>query len=172
MFQIEQWSKERVHNVTMELLYSFNYMWFLAEEWIKKNCPEDVAREGMLHLTDEFGAYEARRLEKTVPKDIEGIDRLIRFLEHSHWCAFEDIQITKLSDTSMRMSTVNCTSQLAAKKWGMEYYDCGTVALRLRTAFFKRINPAARVTPILTPPDKAADDFPSQTACAWLITIE
>ena len=72
MFQIEQWSKERVHNVTMELLYSFNYMWFLAEEWIKKNCPEVVAREGILHLTDEFGAYEARRLEKTVPKDIVG----------------------------------------------------------------------------------------------------
>ncbi|RJQ80056.1 MAG: hypothetical protein C4519_09885 [Desulfobacteraceae bacterium] len=40
MLEIEDWSKERVHSVMRELLFRFNYMWFLMEEWAKHNCPE------------------------------------------------------------------------------------------------------------------------------------
>ena len=172
MFPIKDWEKERVHDVMLELLYSFNFMWFLMEGWVKKNCPEEVAREGMLYLTDEFGAYEAKRLDKTVDGSLEGIDRLIRFLEHSHWAAFEDLEITKLSPTSFRMATLNCTSQKAAQKWGMEYYDCGAVALRLRTAFFRQIDPNVVVTPLFAPPEKGGESFPPDRSCAWIVSTE
>ena len=58
MFEIESWSKERVHTVMRELLFSFNYMWFLMEEWMKQNCPEKVDREDFQKLSEDFGAYE------------------------------------------------------------------------------------------------------------------
>ncbi|MGC9324821.1 MAG: DUF6125 family protein [Desulfomonilia bacterium] len=172
MFPVDDWNKERVHNVMMELLYSFNFMWFLMEEMIKKNCPEEVARDGLQQLSEKFGNYEAKRLEKTIPGESEGIERLIRFLEHSHWCAFEDIEITKLSDTSFRMRTQNCTAQKAAKKWGMEYYDCGTGAHMLRSGFFRTIDPNARVTRVFTPPEKAPDGTPIEVSCEWVISLE
>jgi len=172
MFPVDTWSKERVYDVMIELLYSFNYMWFLMEDWVKKNCPEEEALEGMLALTDEFGAYEAKRLAKTVEEGPEGIDRLIRFLEHSHWYAFENIEVTKLSDTTARMTTTECSSQRAAKKWGMEYYDCGSSALRLRSSFFRWVDPRARITPEFTPPEEKPEEFPSDTSCSWIISIE
>jgi len=172
MFSIEDWSKERVYNVMMELLYSFNYMWFLMEQWVDKNCPKELGQKGMLQMTDEFGAYEARRLKKTVDDKVEGIDQLISFLEHSHWAAFEDLRITKISDTRMRMMTLGCTSQKAAKKWGMEYYDCSEVAQRLRLAFLKEINPKVTVTPVFLPPEKPSDDYPTGTSCEWIVSIE
>ena len=172
MFPIEGWSKERVHDVMLELLYSFNYMWFLTEQWVRKNCPEDVAREGMLYLTEEFGAYEAKRLAKTIDDGLEGTDRLIRYLEHSHWCAFENIEITWLSESSIRMVTRDCTSQKAARKWGMSHYDCGEVALRLRSAFFRQIDPGIRVTSLFTPPDKAVEGCHPEASCAWIISLQ
>lgn len=172
MFPVDTWSKERVYDVMIELLYSLNYMWFLMEDWVKKNCPEEKALEGMLALADEFGAYEAKRLAKTVEEGSEGIDRLIRFLEHSHWCAFEDIEVTKLSDTTARMTTTGCSSQRAAKKWGMDYYDCRSSGLRLRSSFFRWVDPRARVIPEFTPPDEKPEEFPSGTSCSWIISIE
>lgn len=50
---------------------------------------------------------------------------MIQFLEHSHKSAFEDIELTKLSDNSIQMRTIGCTAQKAAKKRGMGYYNCG-----------------------------------------------
>ncbi|MDT8272079.1 MAG: DUF6125 family protein [Desulfomonilia bacterium] len=172
MFPIEQWSKERVHSVMMELLYSLNYMWFLMEEMIKKHCPEDVARDGLLELSEQFGAIEAKRLEKTLLGERDGIDRLIQFLEHSHWAAFEDVELTRLSDTSLRMRTRNCTAQKAAKKWGMDFYECGPGALRLRSGFFQYINPNARVHRVFSPPDEAGESTPPEVSCEWIISLE
>ena len=111
-------------------------------------------------------------MEKTIQGKAEGVDRLIQFLEHSHWCAFENIEITKLSDTRMRMRTLDCTAQKAAKKWGMDCYECGPGALRLRSGFFGWINPRARVTPAFTPPEKAGEGTPPDVSCEWLISIE
>lgn len=171
MFSIENWSKERVHDVMLELLYSFNYMWFIAEQWIDKNCPEAAAREGRRYMAEEFGSYEAKRLAKTVDGNLEGVDRLIRFLEHSHWCAFENIDIARLSDSSIRMTTLNCSSQKAARKWGLEYYDCGEIALCLRQAFFRQIDSSAEVTCLFAPPGERPEGCPPDASCIWTITI-
>ena len=172
MFPVDEWSKERVNSVMMELLYSFNFMWVLMEEWVKKNCPDKTAREEMLEMYEQFGYNEAKRLEKTLQAKNDGVDRLISFLEHSHWCAFEDIEITKISKSSFRMRTLNCTAQKAAKKWGMDFYECSLGAQKIRSGFFRYINPLTRVTPVFTPPQKAGDGTPPGANCEWIVSIE
>jgi transcription termination factor NusB len=172
MLEIENWSKERVYTVMRELLFSFNYMWFLMEDWIKQNCPEKINSKDLQKVSETFGTYEAKRLEKTVNEKKEGIDRLIQFLDHSHWRVFEDIDLTKLSDRQLRMRTFGCTAQKAAKKWGMECYNCSEPGFRLRQGFFAQINPTAQVTRIYTPPDERPTEIPKEVSCEWRISIQ
>jgi len=172
MLDIENWSKERVHAVMLELLVSFNYMWFLMMEWLKQNCPGKIDSEDFQKLSETFGMYEAKRLEKTVNEKKDGVEELIQFLEHSHWQVFENIHLAKISDKQLRMRTHGCTAQKAARKWGMEYYDCGKSALRLRQAFFAQINPTAQVTRIYTPPDERPAEIPQEVSCEWRISIQ
>ncbi|MFP4194449.1 MAG: DUF6125 family protein, partial [Desulfobacterales bacterium] len=163
--------KQQVHEVMQELLYSLNYMWFLMEGWIGKNCPEKLDTEEFKQLGETFGSYEAKRLEKTVDPETKGLDRLEAFLKRSHWCAFEDIEITRLSETELRMRTLNCTAQKAARKWGMEFYECGDAGLRLRRGFFTRINPKAEVRRIYTPAEARPEELPKEVSCEWIISI-
>lgn len=172
MFPVEKWEKEHLHATMLALLYSFNFTWFLTEEWVKKNCPPELAKDGMLYLAGEFGTVEARRLSRVLPAELTGIERLIQFLEHSHWCAFEDILIEKISDKSFTMATKGCSSQKAAQKWGMGHYDCSEGALKLRTAFFTQIDPRVKVSRIFTPPSPPAEGFDSSVSCAWIISLE
>ncbi|MFW6011894.1 MAG: DUF6125 family protein [Desulfosalsimonas sp.] len=172
MLEIENWDKQQVHDVMQELLYSFNYMWFLMESWIAKHCPEKLYTEEFNKLGETFGSYEAKRLEKTVDPEVKGLDRLEAFLKHSHWCAFENIEITKLSDTKLRMRTLNCTAQKAARKWGMEFYDCSEAGLCLRRGFFSQINPEAEVRRTHTPPDDRPANLPEEVSCEWIISIK
>ena len=171
MFAIEDWSKERVHDVMREVLFSFNYMWFLMEEWAKKNCPEKVQGESFQSLSEEFGRYEAQRLERVVDDKLSGVDRLVAFVRCSHWCAFEDIELTAISKHGLRMRTLGCTAQKAARKWGLSHYDCGQTGLRLREAFFSRVIPTATVERVFTPPDDRPAGAPPDAACEWMISI-
>jgi hypothetical protein len=171
MLDIDNRSKEQVYTVMRELLYSFNFMWFLMEDWIKKNCPEKIDSEDLKQLSETFGAYEARRLEKTMSEKKKGIDRLIQFIDHSHWRIFEDLDLAKLSETELRMRTLGCTAQKAARKWGMDCYNCSAPALRLRQGFFSQIDPSAQVTRIYTPPDKRPAKTPDAASCEWRISI-
>jgi len=175
MLEIEDWDKERVYQVMLELLYSFNYMWFLMEDWIKQNCPEKADSEAFHQISEDFGRYQAKRLEKIVeapdPETEQKIDRLMQFLRHSHWFAFEDIALAKVSEKELRMRTRNCTAQKAAKKWGMQCYDCSQGGHRLRQGFFSHINPTASVTRVYTPPDERPADLPEEVSCEWRIRI-
>jgi hypothetical protein len=172
MFDIEKWDKAQTHGITMELLYSFNYMWFLMEGWVKAHCPEKADSEAFRNLSEQFGSYQAKRLEKTFTEPLEGVDRLVEFLKRSHWFAFEDIKLEKLSDKKLRMRTSGCTAQKAAKKWGMDHYACGNGGLRLRKGFFTQIDPSANITRVFTPPDKKPADTPEDISCEWVITIQ
>jgi len=171
MLDIEDWSKERVHIVMREVLFSMNYMWFLMESWARQHCPQQAGEESFQQLSDEFGRYQAQRLEKILDDKLTGVDRLIAFVKHSHWCAFEEIELTPLSDTRLRMRTLRCTAQKAAQKWGLSHYDCGPGGLRLRQGFFGRVIPTAKVERVFTPPDPKPSGTPDAAACEWVITI-
>jgi len=163
-------SKDSVYEVMRELLYSFNYAWFLMDDWIKKNHP-DANTEDLMGLAEEFGAYEAKRLSRVLDTSDGGIERLIYFLNHSHWKVFEEIGCEKVSERSFTMRTCNCSTQKAAKKWGMDYYDCSEQAYRIRKGFFREIDSGARIERIFTPPDTGVDDPEKNISCEWLITL-
>jgi len=171
LLNIGELSKDSVYEVMWELLYSFNYAWFLMDDWIKKNHPDDVNNKDLMGLAEEFGAYEAKRLSRVLDTSDRGIERLIHFLNHSHWAIFEEIGSEKISEMSFTMKTFDCSTQRAAKKWGMEYYDCSEQGCRIREGFFREIHPDARVERIFTPPDKRMDGIEERISCEWLITL-
>jgi hypothetical protein len=172
MFEIKDLSKDHVYEIMRELLYSFNYMWFVVEGWVKNTPPEELKAEAFLDFSEQFGSYEVLRLAKVLDPPEGEIERFICFLERSHWAVFEDVELTKISDSELRMRTRGCTSQKAARKWGMGYYECGQAGLRLREGFFREINPKARVTRVFTPPDARPAGCPEEVSCEWRVTID
>ncbi len=78
MFEIKDWSKDHVYEVMRELLYSFNYMWFVVEGWVKNTSPEELKADAFLDFSEQFGSYEVLRLAKVLDPPEGEIDRFMR----------------------------------------------------------------------------------------------
>jgi hypothetical protein len=172
MLEIEALSRETVYNVMKELLYSFNYMWLQFEEWIKRRYPEDSENEDLRKIHEDFGSYQAKRLSKALNTSGGGIDALIELAKHSHWAVFENIELEKLTEKSFRMRTIECSSQRAAKRWGLEYYDCTLSSSLCRNGFFKETNQKVKIQRVFTPPETRPEGTPENVSCEWLISVE
>ena len=149
MINIEKLSKDEVYNIMSELLYSFNYVWFMFEKFVKSKYPDAFESEEFLKLNEEFGEYEAKRVSKALSISTGEIENLIQLVKHSHWAVFENIEITQLTGNSFRMRTIECSTQKAAKRWGMEYYDCGLTGSFARIGFYQYLNKNAKIQRIL-----------------------
>ena len=171
MISIEKMSKNEVYNIMSELLYSFNYVWFMFEKFIKNKYPDAFENEEFLKLNEEFGAYEAKRVANALGISTGGIDNLIKLVKHSHWAVFENIEITQLTGNSFRMRTIECSTQKAAKRWGMEFYDCGLPASFARTGFYQYLDKHAKVRRIFTPPETSPEGTAENVSCEWLISL-
>ena len=172
MLNIRAIKKDTLYNVMLQQLYSLNYMWMRFEDFIRVQAPEAYGSEEYCQLQEEYGLQEARRLVKALGFPGEEIKDLIKFLKYSHWAIFENIEITDLTANSFRMRTLDCSAQSAAKRWGMEYYDCGTAGMRIRSGFFKGINRKAKVQRIFTPPEARPEDTRANVSCEWLVSLE
>jgi len=172
MLNIRAIKKDALYNVMLQQLYSLNYTWVRFEGFIQEKAPEVYGSEEYYQLFEDYGSEEARRLVKALGFPREEIKDLARFLEYSHWAIFENIEIAELTANSFRMRTLDCSAQSAAKKWGMEYYDCRTGGLRIRSGFFKGINPKAKVQRIFTPPEARPEGTRAIVSCEWLISLE
>jgi len=172
MLNIRAIKKDALYNVMLQQLYSLNYTWVRFEGFIQEKAPEVYGSEEYYQLFEDYGSEEARRLVKALGFPREEIKDLTRFLEYSHWAIFENIEIAELTANSFRMRTLNCSAQSAAKKWGMEYYDCRTGGLRIRSGFFKGINPKAKVQRIFTPPETGPKSTHTIVSCEWLVSLE
>jgi len=172
MLEIEGLSKGAVYDVMRELLYSLNYMLFRFEEWVRRRYPEEFEGEELPRLYEESGSYEAKRLSKALNISGGGVDTLIKLLKHSHWAVFENIEAIKLAEGSFTMRTIECSSQRAAKRWGMEYYDCRHTGSLVRNGFFKAINQSVKIQRVFTPPEIRPEGTPENVSCEWLISIE
>jgi hypothetical protein len=164
--------KDTLHAVMLQQLYALNYMWIRFEYFIRAKAPEVYGSEEYYQLFEDYGSEEARRLVKSLGFPREEIKDLARFLKYSHWAIFENIEIAELNTNSFRMRTLDCSAQSAAKKWGMEYYDCGTGGLRIRNGFFKGINPKAKVQRIFSPPEARPEGRRAIVSCEWLVSLE
>ncbi len=172
MLNIRAIKKDTLYNVMLQQLYSLNYTWVRFEGFIQEKAPEVYGSEEYYQLFEDYGSEEARRLVKALGFPREEIKDLTRFLEYSHWAIFENIEIAELTANSFRMRTLDCSAQSAAKRWGMEYYDCRTGGLRIRSGFFKGINPKAKVQRIFTPAEARPEGTRSIVSCEWLVSLE
>jgi len=172
MLNIRAIKKDTLYNVMLQQLYSLNYTWARFEGFIQEKIPEVYGSEEYYQLFEDYGSEEARRLVKALGFPREEIKDLARFLEYSHWAIFENIEIAELTANSFRMRTLDCSAQSAAKKWGMEYYDCRTGGLRIRSGFFKGINPKAKVQRIFSPPEARPEGRRAIVSCEWLVSLE
>jgi len=172
MLNIRTIKKDTLYNVMLQQLYSLNYTWVRFEGFIQEKAPEVYGSEEYYQLFEDYGSEEARRLVKALGFPREEIKDLTRFLQYSHWAIFENIEIAELTANSFRMRTLDCSAQSAAKKWGMEYYDCRTGGLRIRSGFFKGINPKANVQRIFSPPEARPEGRRAIVSCEWLISLE
>ena len=172
MLNIRTLTKDTLYTVMLQQMYSLNYVWLMYEGFIQQKAPEVYGSEEYYQLFEDYGSDEARRLVKALGFPREEIKDLARFLKYSHWAIFENIEIAELTANSFRMRTLNCSAQSAAKRWGMEYYDCRTGGLRIRSGFFKGINPKAKVQRIFTPPETGPEDTRDIISCEWLVSLE
>ncbi len=172
MLSIRAIKKDTLYDVMLQQMYSLNYVWMRMEGLIQHRAPEVYGSEEYYQLFEDYGSEEARRLIKALGFPRREIKDLARFLEYSHWAIFENIEIAGLTADSFRMRTLDCSAQRAAKRWGMEYYDCAAGGLRIRKGFFKGINPGARVQRVFTPPEAGLERRPATASCEWLISLK
>ena len=172
MLNIGVLKKDTIYNVMLQQMYSLNYVWLRYEGFIQHKAPEAYGNEQYYQLYEDYGSEEARRLVQALGFPREEIKDLVRFLQYSHWAIFENIEIAELTANSFRMRTHDCSAQRAAKKWGLDYYDCGAGGLRIRNGFFRSINSRARVRRIFSPPEAGPGGRPAIASCEWLISLE
>jgi len=172
MLNIRTIKKDTLYTVMLQQLYSLNYMWLRCEGFMQEKIPEVYGSEEYYQLFEDYGSEEARRLVKALGFPREEIKDLTRFLKYSHWAIFENIEIAELTANSFRMRTLDCSAQSAAKKWGMQYYDCRSGGLRIRSGFFKGINPKAKVQRIFTPPETGLEGTRTIVSCEWLVSLK
>jgi hypothetical protein len=172
MLNIRAVKKDILYDIMLQQMYSLNYVWMRIEGLLQQRAPEVYGSEEYYQLFEDYGSEEARRLIKTLGFPREEIKDLVRFLKYSHWVIFENIEIAGPTPDSFTMRTLDCSAQRAAKRWGLDYYDCKAGGLRVRNGFFKGINPRARVQRIFTPPEAGPEGGPAIASCEWLISLK
>lgn len=172
MLDVSALQKDTLYNVMLQQMYSLNHMWLMLELYIAEKAPQDYGTDEYYQLYKDYGSHEARRLARSLGFPGEAIKDLADYLRHSHWAIFETIEIIELSATSIRMRTRDCTAQKAARKWGLDHYDCGTGGLRIRTGFFTALNSRATVERVYAPGEQRPESTPREVSCEWLISLE
>ena len=164
--------KGTLHDLMLQQMYGLNYVWLRLEGLILQKAPQIFGSEEYYQIYEDYGMEEARRLIKTLGFPREEIRDLATYLRHSHWAIFENIEIAELTANSFRMCTLECSAQRAAKRWGLDSYDCGPGGLRIRTGFLKGINREAKVQRIFAPPEARPEGKRAIVSCEWLISLE
>ncbi len=172
MLDISALQKDTLHNVMLQQMYSLNHMWLMLELYIAEKAPQDYGTDEYYRLYEDYGSHEARRLVRSLGLPVGTIEDLADYLRHSHWAIFETIEITELSATSLRMRTRDCTAQKAARKWGLDHYDCGIGGLRIRTGFFGALNAGSTVQRVYAPGGQRPESVPPEVSCEWLVSLE
>jgi hypothetical protein len=172
MLNIHAIKKSDLYEVMLQQMYALNYVWMRLEGLLQQKAPDVYESEEYHQIYEAYGSEEARRLVKALGFPGKEIKDLAGFLKYSHWAIFENIEITELTANSFRMRTTDCSAQRAAKRWGLDYHDCGAGGLRIRNGFYKGINPAAKVERVFTPPETGPEGRPAIVSCEWLISLE
>ena len=168
-------SKDDLFAVLKTLAYAFNKSWLKTEKLaIQKFGLNAFIGEEFIKVFHEFGAIQSKKLKELSILSGTDIDSIIKGFKLSQWALFENIDLRKLSDNTVKMRTINCTLQRYTKaKWQTDYpcKDFG-FSLEARRGFVKEINPKAEIKCSFSPPDPRPKDIPESVSCEWIITIQ
>ncbi len=172
MFQ--ELSKRELFEVMKNMVHVYSSAWFKSE-WIaiEKFGVDSFLSQDFTDLFRDFGFKEAKILVDLSIVSGKDVDSIIKALNLSHWALFEKIELNKLSDSAVRMRTIDCSRQkYAIRKWGIEY-PCKNLKFsqESRIGFAKAINPLAEVKCGFCPPDPKPADAPENVSCEWIIYI-
>jgi hypothetical protein len=171
MLEIDSLSKESVYNIMLKHLIVMNSGWFKFENLIRTKYPEVIRSKEYMQVLEEYCAGQALALSKALDIKGNGIDDLIALLRCSHWAIFEWLELEKLTEESCRMRIIGCSTQVAAKKWGMEHYDCAAATLTCLKGFCNQISPDVIVKKIFAPPEVRPKYAVENVSCEWLISL-
>jgi hypothetical protein len=168
-------SKDELFAVMKNLVYTFNWAWIRSEMAIAEEYSLDAAAIGeqLTELFREFGSRQARKLVDLSIISGTDVDSIIKGFQFSHWSLFENIELTRLSDSVARMRTIDCSLQRNSRaKWGMAY-PCKNIKFssEWRIGFAKGINSKAEVKCSYCTPDPRSKDIPENVSCEWIIKI-
>ncbi|MFB0562764.1 MAG: DUF6125 family protein [Candidatus Lokiarchaeia archaeon] len=136
---------------------------------ISKRFGEEVAWEIRNKTTAPkvFGEWQAKDLKRLL-KLGGGVDAIRQAFQHSHWAILEDVEIKKLSKSSLLFRTRNCSAQrMLLQRIGKEI-ECKPGSYLVLESFVKIIDPTARIECNFCPPDP----HPEDVFCEWLVIIE
>ena len=172
MLEIDGLSKKTVYEVMFQLLYVTNWSWFKFEDLIRARYPEVIKSQEYLEINEEVGSREAKGLAKVLGTSGDGIGSLIQLLQCSHWAVFEHFEVEKLTKESCRMRVIDCSTHRAAKKWGMEPYECGDLTLVCLRGFCNVINQKVSIRRVFTLPEVRPKGIPENVSCEWVLSLE
>ena len=166
--------KDKLLALMKNLVNTYSWAWLQSELVATEKYGLDNVLEGEFNeFFREFGTKEGRKLVELSIVSGTDVDSIIKGLRHSHWALFENIQLTKLSDSAVSMRAINCSRQRYIKaKLGTEY-PCKSLhfSAESRTGFVKAINPKAEVKCGFCPPDPRPKGIPENVSCEWIISI-
>ena len=173
MLEIDRLSKETVYKVMFNLLRVTNWQLYKLEDVIRASHPEVLKSQEYLKLIEEYGLREAKGLAEVLGISGNGIDSLIQLLQYSHWVVFEGFEVEKLTEESCRMRVIECSVQRAAKKEGVEYYECADETLWCLRGFCGYINRKMSIRQVFGPPEEVRPKgIPENVSCEWVISME
>ncbi|MGD8564838.1 MAG: DUF6125 family protein [Candidatus Bathyarchaeota archaeon] len=168
-----QLPKKKLLEVLKNLAHVYSSAWFKSEKIVIEKYGLDATLGGeFLQLFRDFGFREAKKMVDLNIIKSSDADSIIKGLSLSHWALFENIELEKISNKSVRMRTLDCSRQRYAKnQWGSEY-PCKNMdfSIESRIGFVKAINSRAEVNCVFCPPDPKPKDVNKKTSCEWLIT--
>ena len=174
LLAFDELSRDRLFAIMKNLVLSYNWAWFKGTQiTIEKYGLDALSDEEHTELLREFGSRQSRKMVELPIVSGMDADSIIKGLQLSYWALFENIELTKLSESVVRMRTIDCSLQRnTKKKWGMEY-PCKTLgaSFATRTGFVKAINPQAEVECKFSPPDPRPKNIPENVSCEWIISI-
>ena len=167
-------SKDKLFALMKNLVNTYSWAWLQSELMAtEKYGLDDVLGGEFNEFFREFGSREGRKLVELSIVSGTGVDSIIKGLQLSHYALFENVELKKLSDSTVSMRTIDCSRQRYIRAKLGTVYPCKNFhfSRESRTGFVKAINPRAEVKCSFCPPDPRPKGVLENVSCEWIISI-
>ena len=147
-------------------------MWFwgnLHQRWrsaVEDEYGLDAACKLELKLIGDVGRSHAKRIKKifNIGEGIPGFVNAFRFVPENF---VEEFEVLEQTEKHVVLCNPSCSAQKARIKWGKSEFPCKEPGILYFTNFAREIDPNAKLSCIVCPPD----DHPDDCYCKWRLEI-